>query len=206
MAYHDFSMPQVLADFGLTLTNSSLFDNVKPVRPSAGLLAQWNDYSSLALTVSTESARSHFMIAPLLGEVWRIGKGQLALYSGSRFDVDADAGLIGVCDFMLGYPPQLDFVVAPVMVIVEAKNENVMGGLGQCAAAMVAAQRFNAKRNPQIDTVYGAVSNGSEWRFLRLHGTALEFDLTDYRHNDPDRILGILLHITGITPAAPLAA
>ncbi len=206
MAYHQFTLPQVLSDFGLTLTNSTLFENVGPVPPSAGLRAQWKDYSSLALTVSTESARSHFLIAPLLGEIWRLAKGQLALYSGSRFDVDAEAGLVGACDFILGYPPQLDFVVAPVMVIVEAKNENVMGGLGQCAAAMVAAQRFNAKRNPQIDTIYGAVSNGSEWKFLRLRGNSLEFDLTDFRHNDPDRLLGILLHITGITPAAPLAA
>ena len=95
---------------------------------------------------------------------------------------------------------------APVMMITEAKNESIMGGLGQCAAELVAAQRFNAQRNSDITTVYGCVTNGGEWKFLRLHDTRLEIDVHQYLIDRPDRILGIILHFVGLAPAAPAAA
>jgi outer membrane lipoprotein SlyB len=92
------------------------------------------------------------------------------------------------------------------MVITEAKNDNVMGGLGQCAAAMVAAQRFNRGRNSEITTVYGCVSTGIDWKFLRLSGTTLEIDLDDYVIHNPGRILGIVMSFVSLpavkTPAA----
>jgi hypothetical protein len=37
-------------------------------------------------------------------------------------------------------------VEAPAIVIVEAKKSDIKSGLGQCIAEMVAAQRFNEKR------------------------------------------------------------
>jgi hypothetical protein len=111
-----------------------------------------------------------------------------------------------VCDFILGHPPQLDTVSAPVLMITEAKNDNVMGEVGQCAAAMVAAQRFNRGRNPDITIVFGCVSNGIDWKFLRLQGTTLEIDLDDYVIHEPDRILGVILHCVGLAPATPAAA
>lgn len=39
--------------------------------------------------------------------------------------------------------PKLLTIDVPVVVISEAKNENIKGGLGQCAVAMLAAQLFN---------------------------------------------------------------
>lgn len=49
---------------------------------------------------------------------------------------------------------------APMMIIVEAKNENIKGGLGQCAAVMLAAQLFNQQQGNEIKTIYGAVTTG----------------------------------------------
>ena len=46
------------------------------------------------------------------------------------------------------------------MVIIEAKNENIKGGLGQCAAAMLAAQLFNQQEGNEIRKIYGAVTTG----------------------------------------------
>ena len=57
----------------------------------------------------------------------------------------------------------------PVVVVIEAKQENIKLGLGQCAATMVAAQRFNAQRALDIPTVYGSVTTGTAWRFLKLN-------------------------------------
>jgi hypothetical protein len=207
MPYHQFTLARVQEEFGITLeSRPALFPDVPSFPLAADFRQRFFRRAGLATTVNTETARTQMLVVPLLLELWERSNYGIALYSGTRFDVDPSVDLVGVCDFIIGRPPQLDYVVAPVMMIVEAKNEQVMGGLGQCAAAMVAAQRFNRTRNPHIETVYGAVSNGSEWRFLRLNGSVLEFDLTDYPFADPDRILGILLHITGITPAAPVAA
>ncbi len=205
MAYNQFSLAQVQSQFELVVTTPpNLFPNVASHAVSASFRQRYPGYATLA---NTEAGRSHFLIAPMLGEVWLLANHGLALFVGNRFDVDESLGLNGVCDFILGRPPQLNYVTAPVMMIVEAKNEDIWGGVGQCAAAMVAAQRFNAAR-PQPDRapIHGAVTDGERWRFLRLDGKRLDLESADRLISDPDRILGILLHITGITPAAPLAA
>ena len=140
MAYGDFTLPRVLTDFGLTLrTDLDLFGHIPPVPTDPSLTGLLNRQHGLALAINTEKARSELLIAPILGEVWRIGRGQVAFFSGVAFPVDPEAGLTGVCDYILGRPPQIHFVSGPVMVVTEAKNEDMAGGLGQCAAAMVAA-------------------------------------------------------------------
>lgn len=207
MPYNTFTLDRVRADFGITIqTRQSLFAHIPPVEPDPVLATYIERYRGLAVAIGTEKAKSELIIAPLLGDVWRRGGDRLALLSGIAFNVDPASDLTGICDFILGYAPQLDYVTNPVMVITEAKNDNVMGGLGQCAAAMVAAQRFNRGRNPEITTVYGCVSTGIDWKFLRLCGTTLEIDLDDYVIHNPGRILGIVMSFVSLpavkTPAA----
>lgn len=79
------------------------------------------------------------------------------------------------------------------MTIVEAKREDIIGGLGQCIAAMVAAQQFNEDKEQPIPQVYGAVTSGTNWRFLMLEGTRVLIDSQEYYVSQIDRILGILL-------------
>lgn len=208
MPYNAFTLDRVRADFGITVeTPLNLFGHIPPVPPDPVVSTIISRNRGLAVMMGTEKAKSELIIAPLLSEVWRISAGRVALFSGTTFNVDPAADLTGVCDFILGRPPQLDFVTYPVMMITEAKNDNIMGGLGQCAAAMVAAQRFNTQRKSDITTVYGCVSNGTEWKFLRLDGTRLDIDLTEYLITEPGRILGIILNFVGLAPAdAPAAA
>jgi hypothetical protein len=207
MPYNAFTLDRVRTDFGIAVeTDPDLFGHI-PATPIDATLAEiLARQRPLALTMSTEKGRSELLIAPVLAEVWRQGRGRVALFSGVNFVVDPAADLTGVCDFILGRPPQLDYVTNPVMMITEAKNESIMGGLGQCAAEMVAAQRFNAQRNSDITTVYGCVTNGGEWKFLRLGGHRLEIDISQYLIDQQDRILGIILHCVGLAPVAPAAA
>jgi hypothetical protein len=207
MSYIAFSLARVQTDLGVTVqTGLDLFGHIPPVVVDPTVAAILNRQRGLATTINTEKARSELLIAPLLTEAWRIGAGRVALYSGVAFDVDPVAELNGVCDFILGHPPQLDTVTAPVLLITEAKNESIMGGLGQCAAAMVGALRFNLTRNPQVTTVYGCVTDGEGWKFLRLSGSLLEIDVAEYLITEPERILGIILNFVGLAPAAPVAA
>jgi hypothetical protein len=76
--------------------------------------------------------------------------------------------------------------------LVEAKNDNIQSGLGQCMAEMIAAQLFNQLKNNPIRTIYGVVTTGSNWKFMRLCGENIEIDLSEYYLNDIGKILGIL--------------
>ncbi len=85
------------------------------------------------------------------------------------------------------------YISAPVLVVIEAKNENIKGGLGQCIATMVAAQLFNQRTGNEIDTIYGAVTTGTNWKFLTLEDKNVSIDAIESYVNQLDQILGILL-------------
>jgi phage tail tape-measure protein len=202
MAYSAFTLARCEAELGITVqTGVNLFGHIPPAPFDPVTAARLVQFRGLATTINTEKARSEMLIAPVLADAWRVGAGRVSLLSGATFDVDLGAQLNGVCDFIFGHPPQLDTVTRPVLMITEAKNESVMGGLGQCAASMVAAQRFNHNRQPAVPTIHGCVTNGESWKFLRLNGTVLEIDIAEYLISEPDRILGLILNFLGIAAA-----
>jgi hypothetical protein len=41
--------------------------------------------------------------------------------------------------------------------------------------------------------IYGAVTSGTNWRFLRLQGQTIEIDEAEYFINQVEQILGVLL-------------
>ena len=151
------------------------------------------EYLPLATAINTKKARSELLIAPVLTEIRRQLKNQMSFFSGTEFNVDGDRGLQGFCDCMLSRSPEQFDITAPVVIIVEAKNESIKGELGQCIASMLAAQTFNQNAGNDIDVIYGAVTSGTDWRFLTLSGSLVYIDLNEYFINEVDKILGILL-------------
>ena len=89
-------------------------------------------------------------------------------------------------------------------MIVEAKNENLRQGINQCVAEMVAAQVFNRARGSAIETVYGAVTTGTNWLFLRLTGSVVFVDRSEYYISQVEKIAGIL--VTMLREASAQAA
>lgn len=79
------------------------------------------------------------------------------------------------------------------MIIIKAKKADLKSGLGQCIASMIAAQRFNEAKNRSIPTIYGSVSNGSQWRFIQLQGSIVTIDLVDYPLPPVAQILAFLV-------------
>ena len=194
MAYSDFSLSRVKKDFGLTLDESrNLFAYTKPVSPSEILTTILIDYVPLATFISTEKARSEFLIAPILAEARRLLNKRVSLFSGKDFTVDPERGLQGFCDYIISGSQEQLFISAPVVTIFEAKKEDIIGGLGQCAAAMVAAECFNQNQGSEVDRIYGSVTTGTNWKFLILQETTLYIDPTEYYIKEVDKILGILL-------------
>ncbi|MEL6166422.1 MAG: hypothetical protein AAFR37_22660, partial [Cyanobacteria bacterium J06628_3] len=98
----------------------------------------------------------------------------------------------GFCDFLISLSPEQLVIEAPVVTLVEAKNDNIQSGLGQCMAEMIAAQIFNQRKGKQISTIYGVVTTGTNWKFLALKGQVIEVDLNEYFISNLGKILGIL--------------
>ena len=80
-------------------------------------------------------------------------------------------------------------------MVVEAKNDNINSGLGQCMAVAIAAQLFNQQEENEIETIYGCVTTGSVWRFLQFHKKKIITDEQQYFVDRLDLVLGILMQI-----------
>lgn len=194
MPYSQFTIERVKRDFSLSTIEGVRFfpDSLEPITPSPRLQGILEDLP-WAIAVDTEKARSEVIINPVLLEVRRIFDQQISVFSGEEFNVDVRVGLNGVCDFLISRSPEQLTVEAPAIVVVEAKKSDLKSGLGQCIAEMVAAQRFNLAKEQLVSVVYGSVSSGTQWRFLKLEGQTVTIDLTDYPLPPIEQILSFLV-------------
>jgi hypothetical protein len=197
MAYSDFDLADVAAKLGVAVADQpDLFAGVPGAALSAPVAGLLHLYLPLAIADGTEKARSELLIAPVLADAREQLGRRVSLFSGWDFVVDRAKGLNGVCDYLLCRSPQQEFITAPAAVVVEAKNENIKGGLGQCGAEMVAARLFNERAGGPAEPVVGCVTTGTVWRFLRLSGAELVIDQKEYYlAAQADQILGILLSV-----------
>jgi hypothetical protein len=194
MPFSNFTLSKVKNDFNITtLENQVLFPTIELIQPSELLTQNLKENLSLATAINTEKARSELIIMPVLTEVRRYLQGKISLFSGVDFNVDLENGLNGTCDFILTRSSEQFFITKPVVTIIEAKRENIPSGLGQCIATMIAAQRFNEQEGEPIDTLYGAVTTGTDWKFLKLIQHTAYIDSSDYFISEIDKILGILV-------------
>ncbi len=196
MPYNKFDLQTLVADFNLEIAeNTRLFPNIQPVEPSDLLVTILEENFPLATAINTEKARGELIIFPILLEVKRRINVQISIFSGKEFTVDIERGLNGNPDFLISRSREQFFITAPVMTLVEAKNQDINSGLGQCGAEMIAAQIYNAKNNNAIDIIYGCVTTGALWRFLRLENKTLYIDRIEIPLEPVERLLGIFLQI-----------
>ncbi len=193
MAYSEFTLTEVTHRFELNIDESQdLFATVPSLTPSSWLQTVLTEDAPLALAVQTEKVRSELLISPILMELRRQIPERIGVFSGVEFNVDPERGLSGFCDFILSLSPEQWLLQAPVLAVVEAKNENLRSGMGQCIAEMVAAQLFNEREGEPLRSVYGAVTTGDIWKFLRLDHKTVFVDKPVYYIESIERILGIL--------------
>jgi hypothetical protein len=196
MAYSDFTLAELKTNFQLTIDESTnLFAGTPETDLPSILVNMLDRYLPLAVNVNTEKARSELVIAPVLIEFKLLHHDRVSLFFGIEFTVDEAAGLKARCDYILARGPEQLALTAPVCVLVEAKNENIVGGIPQCLAEMVAARRFNGQQKLPDAAVYGIVTTGILWRFLKLDGTQASVDVVEYPIQSSRKIFGILTTI-----------
>ena len=194
MPYNQFTLSKAVDNFKLTIVEGERFlPDIPTVSPTCLLKDILKDTVPWVIAVGTGKARSEGIINPVLLEVKRQLNGAISIFSGEEFNVQPEVELTGYVDFLISRSPEQLYIKAPAVVLVEAKKEDLKPGLGQCLAEMVAAQRFNQQKQQPISTIYGTVTSGTVWRFLKLEGQTVTIDLTDYPLLPVEQILGILV-------------
>ncbi len=193
MPYSSFTFRKAKKDFSLTEMNIQLFKDV-PEIPVSEWLKQ-----TLAITakipLKSEKARSEGIVAPILFELKERNEDKITLLSGENLDVDPQRGLNGECDFILTKTPYSTTLESPVFCLVEAKQHIVENSLGQAVAQMAGAREFNKMEGTAIETIFGAVTSGEVWQFLKLHENTIYTDRQKYFIENPDKLSGILQSI-----------
>ena len=200
MSYSDFTLKKIKDEFLLNLIeNEDLFSKIPEIQISDFLLNMLDYNVPLAMAIGTEKARSEFIIAHVLLEIRKMLSNKISLFSGVALDVDKEKGLTGFCDFVISKSPEQFYINAPIITIVEAKNEYIIGGLGQCIAEMYASNIFNTKEGLLLPAVYGVVTTGTTWKFLKLENNNAYIDLREYYITNINKIMAIFMEIINQT-------
>ena len=191
MAYNNFTLELAKDRFDLKLTNNRFCELLPISEPQSEFLTIFDESFSLAEVAKSEKAKSELLVSPILVQARRLVDRQVQLFSGEEFNVDQDKGLNGLCDFLFSKSENQFTIDAPVLMLVEAKRGEIESGLGQCVAEMVAAQNYNQLKNRSIPVIYGCVTSGILWQFLKLEGNDVTIDPTNYLVTPVQKILGI---------------
>ncbi|MBF0453144.1 MAG: hypothetical protein HQK75_20760 [Candidatus Magnetomorum sp.] len=194
MPYSDFDLKKIRSEFNLKIVESEdLFSEAEEAEISHFLSDILRQNVPIALSIGTEKASSELIIINILLEI----KNQLkvSFFSGIDFTVDKEKGLNGFCDFIISKSPGQLFLDIPILAVVEAKNEKIVSGLGQCVAEMIAAKIYNEREGNVIPCIYGAVTTGHAWKFLKLEKETAYIDIEDYYIKTPKKIIGIFKHM-----------
>ncbi len=194
MSYSDFTLKKVKEKLNIkVIEDRDLFSKINEIEISDYLSMTLKYNVPLALAVGTEKFRSELIIANILLEVRRILNDKISLFSGINLEVDKQQDLNGFCDFVISKSPEQYYLNAPIITIVEAKNENISGGLGQCIAEMFAAYLFNEKEGLILPNIYGVVTTGNTWKFLKYELNTVYIDVPEYHVTNINKIVGILV-------------
>ncbi len=196
--YTEFSLQDLKKKFQLTEETQSLFATVEKVVPSPWL------QQTLAIGLSehllTEKERSERILSPILFEIRERNHRQFSIYSGFYLNVnhldEPKHELKGDCDFILAAQPMKKYTLeVPIFCLLEAEDDAIRYGLSDCVAQMLGAKILNQQQGNSVETIYGCVTTGEVWQFLKLEKDTIVVDDKCYYINQVEDILGVLQQI-----------
>jgi hypothetical protein len=149
---------------------------------------------NMLIFMNNEKAKAELIVSPILVEIWDMNQNFKPL-SGLMFNIDKARGLRGRCDFLISANPFAMGIESPIMCVFEAKNDAIEDWYGQCGAEMFAVRLFNEQQNKPTPIVYGAITNGFTWQFLRLENKTLFIDSQRYGTANLPQLLGAIQKI-----------
>lgn len=192
MSYNKFTLEKVVNDFQLTVQSWKLqVSEIKPEKASVVLLTYLEENHDWATAQLSEKTRSELIVSPVLAELRKIAKKKISIFSGKKFDVDIKKGLNGVCDYLISKSADIFILREPIIAVVEAKRGILEEGWGQCAAEMIASRIFNQNHNIELPTMYGVVTSGLAWQFLKLENSVIYIQDSEIKIDELEILLGI---------------
>jgi hypothetical protein len=195
MPFGTFTREMVVGGLGLTYSEGPLFAGVPPFPVPDGVRLAMKPGVELATALDNEKSKSEFIIAPALLHARELLGRSFGLFSGVELIADRSRELTGFCDFVITKSPAQLVMEAPVLAIVEAKNDNIHNGLWQAVASAYGARVFNENSKRPSPVTYGAVTTGLLWQFLKIEGSTVQLDDTRYTLDELDKVFGILKYI-----------
>ena len=204
MAYRDFSMDDLEKKFNLQEIGRQIFDSkkVKYIQPSDKLIADLEE--ARYITLSTEKAVSERLVAPILVEIKKRNLELIQVFSGEIIKADIKQGLNGEIDFIISRTPETLKPKNPLLIVTESKLGLIDGSVNQAAAQMIGIRVFNEKRGHPKEIIYGAVTDGVTWRFLRLEDDEFYIDINKFTIDNLPLLLGVLQEIIDFYKKKPI--
>ncbi len=189
MSYTDFTIKNIESELNVALVKKSLFSGISESAIPA-FLPEYLDLGKRTYN-EKEKSRSEFLVAPILLAVRTILDEKLQIFSGQELNVDIERGLVGECDFILTKTEPTPVLKSPIISLVEAKNNDIPQGLGQCVAQMVGARIFNEQHGENFKAIFGCVTTGEIWQFVKLEENTAIVDEDRYFIDNVGKILGV---------------
>ena len=189
MPYSKFTLEDVEQIFGLDEQKAKLFEDISLI-PATDWLLETLQKTKL-IPAKSEKSRSELLIMPILLAVAEKNKHLITIFSGENLEGDIQKDLNGECDYILSKSAKSFSLKAPILGLVEAKQNIVENSMGQCVAQMLGARLFNERKNNTIPILYGCVTNGDIWQFLRLKDKTIYIDVEKYYLDNPAQLLGV---------------
>jgi len=174
MAFRDFKqISDVQKAYQIRYQLKSGLFSPSAFEPSTEFTTKLELLSNSINIFASEQTRKQAIIWPMLSEVYLEHTNNLTLWTEEAIAAPNDTKLSGTPDYFIATRSPLGITVIskPLLIIVEAKQDNFTQGWGQCLAAMVAAQKIN--ETSEID-ILGIVTTGQMWQFGRLQADLFE--------------------------------
>lgn len=189
LVYSQVTFQDLRDRFGIRVETEPFLPKITPLALPDWLIKYLAVNQLSPALAKSEKAVSEMLIAPVLSAVKEYNIGKIALFSGEPLTMTSE--LSGVCDFILAANPNAYLPEPPIMVLVEAKRQDLYGGIPQCIAEMLAARSVNNRAGIQYEAIFGCVTTGNEWLFLKLSGSRATTDPTIFYYPELDRVLGV---------------
>ena len=108
---------------------------------------------------------------------------------------DSKQGLNGEIDFIIARTPETLKPKNPLLIVTESKLGLIDGSVNQAAAQMIGIRVFNENRHYERTAIYGAVTDGGTWRFLKLDENNFYVDTNKFTTDKLPLLLGVLQEI-----------
>jgi hypothetical protein len=192
MAFTDFkSADEVQKAYQIKLIEQN-FLTLSPRKPSEQFVLEYKFVNDNFDIFSSEASRCENVIYPILREVCKQHIQHYSLWSHKS--ISADDILAGTPDYIIAKRSELgkNVLGGPLILVVEAKQNDFKKGWGQCLAELVAAQKLN---NNSEKAVYGIVTDAEVWQFGKLANSLFTKNYTRVTIDNLDQVFGAVCAI-----------